>query len=335
MKPIALVVGGLVAFVLSITVVIAGPGLDAGPPSAVAIAEIPPTLLPVYIDGASTCPGLPWQVLAAIGFIESRHGSGRLDPATGTVQPPIMGPALDGTNGNASIPDPSMPDGWAHALGPMQFLSTTWAAWGRVAPGRPASSTPDVHNAWDAIYGAAAYLCDADGQLDDLDAAILTYNHSREYLDDVMAKAVEYGLGLLSGADGVYCPVAGPVTFRDDWGEPRSGGRTHQGNDLFAPHGTPLVAIESGTISQVSDADVGLGGITVWLAGDSGTSYYYAHNAVNAVRAGERVRAGQLLAYVGNTGNAATTPSHVHFQLHPGGGAPLNPYPVVVTVCPR
>ena len=118
---------------------------------------------------------------------------------------------------------------------------------------------------------------------------------------------------------GLICPVAGPVSFTDDWGAPRSGGRTHKGNDLFARHGTPLVAIESGVITKASDADVGLGGITLWLTGDSGTKYYYAHNALNAVRLGERVQAGQIVAYVGNTGNAATTPPHVHFRFTPVG----------------
>ncbi len=123
------------------------------------------------------------------------------------------------------------------------------------------------------------------------------------------------------------------MSFTDDWGAPRSGGRTHKGNDLFARHGTPLVAVESGVITKASDADVGLGGITLWLTGDSGTKYYYAHNALNAVRSGERVQAGQIVAYVGNTGNAATTPPHVHFQIHPGGRDPVNPYPMLLAVC--
>ena len=190
---------------------------------------------------------------------------------------------------------------------------------------------PDAHNAWDAIYAAAAYLCGADGRLDDLDAAILSYNHSRAYVDAVMAKAHEYGLG--SGAGGLICPVAGPVSFTDDWGAPRSGGRTHKGNDLFARHGTPLVAVESGVITRASNADAGLGGITLWLTGNSATRYYYAHNAINAVRLGERVQVGQIVAYVGNTGNAATTPPHVHVEIHRGGRDPVNPYPVLSVSC--
>lgn len=334
MKLIAGLVGALVASVLAVAAVIAGPGISAGSgaPSAKALEEIPPSLLGVYVNAASTCPGLPWQVLAAVGHIESGHGGGRLDPTTGAVQPPILGPALDG-HGFARIPDPSMPDGWAHAMGPMQFLSTTWASVGRLAPGRPVGARPDVHNAWDAIYSAAAYLCGGNGPLTDLDAAILRYNRSQKYLDDVMAKAAEYGLGQVVGAGGLFCPVAGPVEFTNDWGNPRSGGRTHKGTDMFARHGTPLVAVENGVISGLTNTDTGLGGITVWLRGDSGTEYYYAHNSLNAVFNGERVAGGQVVAYLGATGNAAGGSPHLHFQLHPGGGDPTNPYPVMSTIC--
>jgi len=182
----------LVASVLAIAAVAGGPGLGATPPSAVAIEQIPPPLLLVYIGAAATCPGLPWQILAAIGSVESAHGSDRLDPATGDVQPAILGPALDGTGGYARIPDPTTTDGWAHAAGPMQFLTTTWVRWGRPAPGRPAGVAPDVNNAWDAIYTAAAYLCGPDGRIVDLEAAILSYNHSTEYLQSVLASAARY-----------------------------------------------------------------------------------------------------------------------------------------------
>src|SRR5580700_1475332 len=118
-------VAGTIAFLVGVAVVASGPDL-ASDPSARALHEIPAYLLPVYIDAASTCPGLPWEVLAAIGFHESRHGDGRIDPMTGNVAPPILGPPLDGTNGNARISDPSFADGWAHAMGPMQFIPSTW-----------------------------------------------------------------------------------------------------------------------------------------------------------------------------------------------------------------
>lgn len=82
----------------------------------------------------------------------------------------------------------------AHAFGPMQFLPATWARWGTVAPRRPPGAVPSVHSTWGAIYSAAAKLCGGRERLADVGAAILAYNRSKQYLDQVMAKAAEYGL---------------------------------------------------------------------------------------------------------------------------------------------
>jgi hypothetical protein len=209
-RVIATVLAGALAFVLAIAVVVSGPP-GGTPRSASALSEIPPDLLLLYMAAAETCPGLPWQVLAAIGYVESHHAQGRANPSTGSVDPPISGPALDGGQGTARIPDPTSPDGWAHAQGPMQFLPSTWARWGRLAPGRPAGAVPTPNNAWDAIYSAAAYLCAGRPALADIDQAILTYNHSTEYLHTVLAKAAEYRLG---GEAGHPMPGAGSGVLR-------------------------------------------------------------------------------------------------------------------------
>ncbi len=182
--------------------------------SDAALQEVPADLLPVYMSAATTCEGLPWQVLAGIGWVESRHARGSADPATGAVSPPIIGPAIDGRPGFAAIPDPTQPDGWAHAVGPMQFLTTTWARWGTVAPDRPPGSVPDPHNAWDAIYSAAAYLCAGQGQLGDLRDAILRYNRSEAYVDDVLERAGLYGLGSGEAAQPVTVPGSGSEVVR-------------------------------------------------------------------------------------------------------------------------
>ena len=138
-----------------------------------------------------------------------------------------------------------------------------------------------------------------------------------------------------SGAAGGVCPVKGPVRIGQGWGAPRDGGRRrHQGIDLLAPAGTPLVAVTSGTITRLSNPDRGRGGISLWLRDARGTAYYYAHNHHNLVRLGQRVRAGQLLARVGATGNAQGGPPHLHFQLHPGGGRPVSPDAVGAAVVP-
>jgi murein DD-endopeptidase MepM/ murein hydrolase activator NlpD len=127
------------------------------------------------------------------------------------------------------------------------------------------------------------------------------------------------------------CPVGAVHSFTDTWHAPRSGGRQHQGTDVFAPHGSPAYAVVDGVIDK--EGNGGLGGITLWLRGDNGDRYYYAHNAANVARVGQRVRAGEVIAYVGQTGNAATTPPHIHFEAHPGGGAARNPAPWLAAIC--
>ena len=133
--------------------------------------------------------------------------------------------------------------------------------------------------------------------------------------------------------NGKTCPVNGAVSFTDTWGAPRSGGRSHQGVDMIASRGTPLVAIESGTVSKTSNG--GLGGKTVWLRSDTGHSYYYAHldGWASGLAAGDHLEVGELLGYVGNTGNAVYTVPHLHFEYHPNGGAAVNPYPLTAELC--
>jgi murein DD-endopeptidase MepM/ murein hydrolase activator NlpD len=136
------------------------------------------------------------------------------------------------------------------------------------------------------------------------------------------------------GHGGRACPVAGRFTYGSGWGAPRDGGtRRHQGIDLMAPHGTRLVAVEDGRVGPRWGHDGGNAGIRLWLHGDSGTHYLYAHNRRNLARPGQRVRRGQVLAEVGNTGNAARTPPHVHFELHPRGGPAVNPDATVRRWC--
>lgn len=131
----------------------------------------------------------------------------------------------------------------------------------------------------------------------------------------------------------LVCPVDGAVAFTDSWGARRSGGRTHEGVDMIASRGTPAVAIETGTIKRMGNG--GLGGITVWITGASGDEYYYAHldGWADGLSVGQAVAAGDLVGYVGNTGNARYTVTHLHFEYHPGGGSAVDPYPLVAGLC--
>jgi murein DD-endopeptidase MepM/ murein hydrolase activator NlpD len=130
---------------------------------------------------------------------------------------------------------------------------------------------------------------------------------------------------------GFVCPVTGTVSFINDWGFPRSGGRTHKGNDIFAPHGTPLVASEAGTVNLRTST---LGGISVYVNTNHGISYYYAHLSAypEGLATGDYVSAGQVVGYVGTTGNAIYSPPHLHFGIYANGRL-VNPYPSVAANC--
>lgn len=124
------------------------------------------------------------------------------------------------------------------------------------------------------------------------------------------------------------CPVQGARTFRDSWGDPRSGGRSHKGVDIMSPRGTPVVTPVGGTVSLRGDR---LGGLSFHLQGDDGNYYYGTHLDAYAGPSG-RLPAGTVVGYVGDTGNAQGT--HLHFEIHVGSyGNPINPYPTVAKYC--
>ena len=127
------------------------------------------------------------------------------------------------------------------------------------------------------------------------------------------------------------CPVSKPYSFVDSWGAARSGGRAHKGTDIMNPWGNKVHAIVDGVVSRQTTSS--LGGISLYLMGADGNEYYYAHLSRYASSVGQRVKAGELIAYNGQTGNARFTAPHVHFEVHPGAGTPVDPYPYVKAAC--
>lgn len=173
---------------------------------------IPSIVLAAYQAAATNLarsqPGchLPVALLAAIGKVESGHARGGRVTANGTALPPILGPVLDGSDGFAAVPDTDHGalDGdptWDRAVGPMQFLPSTWQRWG--SDGNH-DGIEDPENVWDASLAAARYLCADDRDLatdSGVAAAILSYNHSAAYLRLVSAWLTAYRGGIVEIAD--------------------------------------------------------------------------------------------------------------------------------------
>ena len=115
-------------------------------------------------------------------------------------------------------------------------------------------------------------------------------------------------------------PVQGKATFSNDWGNPRRTTGHHQGTDIFAPEGTPVVAVVSGIVTKMGPSKIG--GNRVWING----KFYYAHlkGFAKGLKVGQRVTAGQVIGFVGTTGDARGTPSHLHFGYDARGTSGAN-----------
>ena len=139
----------------------------------------------------------------------------------------------------------------------------------------------------------------------------------------------------------IIFPVVAKVQYIDDFGAPRPGG-AHQGNDIMAAKKSPAVAAEAGKVKYWTTSSSA--GCMLYLYGDSGTTYLYIHlnndltmrndnrgkcvkGTAYTVKNGARVAAGQQIAYVGDSGDANGGASHLHFEVHPGGGKAVSPYP--------
>jgi hypothetical protein len=169
-------------------------------------------------------------------------------------------------------------------------------------------------------------------------------SHSRPSKATINARWAFTGSASTSGPpESIVFPVVGQVSYEDDFGDPRRQGR-HEGNDILADRRAPEVAVEDGKIEFWTTS--ARAGCMLYLYGRSGTTYLYVHlnndltdgndNEGSCVpgiayapglRNGEKVRAGQLIGFVGDSGDADGTHPHLHFELHPHDGAAVSPYP--------
>lgn len=229
-------------------------GPDAKAPAGTGFADIPATVLAAYQTGqrslAATDPGchLPWQLLAAIGKVESDHARGGRVDAHGTATPPILGPVLNG-NGFAAISDTDhgVYDGdsrYDRAVGPMQFIPSTWSTW-RVDANHDGATNPN--NVFDAATAAGNYLCAGPRDLNSqasIDQAILSYNHSAQYLATVRSWLALYTSGhrvVPDGSGPVPPPPdsAGPSSAPSGQKNPSSSAGGHRSTAAKAGSSTP------------------------------------------------------------------------------------------------
>jgi murein DD-endopeptidase MepM/ murein hydrolase activator NlpD len=181
----------------------------------------------------------------------------------------------------------------------------------------------------EAVRRETAALAARDAQRDQLIARIGELNSLVSDLSadlDAQAEA-QLGLNIVIRSGAIQtCPVAGNTSFVDSFGWPRPGGRTHQGIDLIAAYGTPVVAVAPGTARTASSV---LGGLGVVVNHPNGDWTFYAH--LSSYGTLGSVSTGTVIGYVGSTGD--TVVNHLHFEYHPNGGAAVNPYTMLLAVC--
>lgn len=320
--------GVLLAGVLALAV---GDRSAAGAVDPAAV-DVPPVVLRAYTLAAAgadqrwpTCR-LRWSALAGIGKVETDHGrtGGAAADDRGDVRPPIIGIPLDGRGGTARIPDT---DGgaldrdvvWDRAVGPMQFIPTSWARHGADGDG---DGRADPHNAFDAALAAASHLCAAGADLSSpagLAAAVRGYNRSDAYVAAVLGWIASYesaAVGTTTGGAGAHVL---PLDRR--WvtlAAVRAPHHDYPAWDRGVPVGTPVHAVIGGTVTATT-ARSSRCGLGVVVAGDDGHRWTYCHAVQVLVTAGERVRTGQPIMRSGNTGNS--TGPHLHLALHVAGVA--------------
>lgn len=333
-----------------------GAGTASAPSS---VDGIPQASLDAYVAAAEKT-GVPWYYLAGVGWVETQHGTygGSVVDEKGNSRPKIIGIALNGSNGTMAIRDTDNgrldnDKTWDRAVGPMQFIPSTWAT--RAADGN-LDGESDPHNMFDAALSAAQYL-KASGAPGDMKAALYAYNRSDAYRIDVLAKAQEYknapaapdneqastpvaptdnakptGKVKDDNADAAtesstgawMMPVLDATKTSAVFGQPGSywSSGYHTGTDFLGPSGDPIFASNAGTVTVSPNGSYGPYFVIISHGTIDGkrVDTRYAHMSSISVRTGDRVTAGQQIGGMGALGNVSSpTAYHLHFEVEVDG----------------
>ena len=319
--------------------------------SPIALKDIPQSALEAY-QNAGKATGIDWVYLAGIGKVETSHGTyaGSKPDTNGNVRPKIIGIALNGSNGTRAIRDTDNGSydndrTWDRAVGPMQFIPTTWEAMKRDGNG---DGVQDPHNLYDTAMAAAYYL-KRSGAPQNMRQAIFAYNNADWYVDKVMAAADSYRDTGGSGRVAAYTTAntsmvqaaqgdkkTNKEVTDSGWVQPMKKGYTltarfgsggglwssgsHTGLDYAAPVGTAVFAAGGGIVTVRGDQGwAGPNFVTIDHLTFDGRiiQTWYAHMSAATVRSGQRVVAGQQIGSVGSEGNS--TGPHLHFEVRVNG----------------
>ncbi|MFE6335254.1 C40 family peptidase [Streptomyces sp. NPDC057798] len=312
---------------------------DGGIAEGGSAADIPPRMLTAYKKAVQkvgthvpTCRGMRWPILAGIAKVESNHAVGRNITAGGDIRPKIYGVLLNGSGagGNTTVfpdTDQGRLDGTAtgeRAVGPFQFLPSTWEGVGKDAGG---DNTADPHNADDAALGAAIYLCGDGRDLTkraQLKAALFQYNHSQEYVTNVLgwvdqytAAAQDPGLNNVTGK--VRTVIEAALSQRGvpySWGGGNAGGPSY--GICCSPSGksgTHIKGFDCSGLTQYAYAKVGITLPRV-AAAQAGVG-----RRIPAGLGTSALKAGDLVFYATAPGRDSTI---YHVGIYVGGGKMIN-----------
>lgn len=253
---------------------------SAGTPMIDGISD---STMQLYVSAANSC-NMPWQILAAVGRVETNHG----------------------TSNAAGV---KSGENFAGAKGPMQFMQPTWDKYGLDAN---RDGEADIYNQIDSVYSAASYLCaNGAGATDGIDNALWHYNHSDAYVSYVKETAASY-------YETAYrSPLPTDSVTDAEIGQPH---HDYPAADLPVPVGTPVFAVRKGVVQLINNDSCGNG---IQLDATDGVRYTYCHASQLNVEDGNTVDAGTVIMHsggaVGSDGAGHSTGPHLHLEVAVNG----------------